>query len=130
MKNLNFSTYKYSKNKKTTYKLVFNNADTGDTQIDLPNTISLSNGCYVKSKSNIKPCYSLGGSKKHITSLYKFETSENDYFFGDIKKDKKKYLLIAKIFETGLDIYLFKNDNAIIEKYKSLEIVKNQNTIN
>jgi hypothetical protein len=69
----------------------------------------------------------LGGSKKHITSLYKFETSENDYFFGDILKDKKKYLLIAKIFETGLDIYLFKNDNAIIEKYKSLEIVKNQN---
>ncbi len=126
MNNLNFSTYKYSKNKKTTYKLVFNNADTGDILIDLPNTISLSNGCYVKSKSQIKPCYSLGGSKKHITSLYKFETSENDYFFGDILKNKIKYLLIAKINETDLDIYLFNNENAIKDKLKSLEIVKNE----
>lgn len=126
MENLNFSTYKYSKKTKTSYKLVSinDNAITGDTQIDLPNSICLTDYDYIKYKSNNKANYFISQGKKHISKLMKFDNA--DFFFGDILKDKIKYLLIAKINETDLDIYLFNNENAIKDKLKSLEIVKNE----
>jgi len=130
MENINFNSYKYSKNAKTTYKLSQNNDNDTDTdtvnEFNLPNTVTLSNGCYIKSKGFMKPCYAIGGSKKHITSLYKFETTENDFFFGDIKKDNHKFLVIAKISETTLDLFLFNNSNAYSNKFKCLEIIKMQ----
>lgn len=124
MQNEIFDTYKYTKKTKTSYKLVV--SDTGDTQTNLSNTLYLSNACYIKSKSNIKPCYSLGESKKHLTSLYQFYNNEIDYFYGDIKKENKRYLLIAKIIENDLIVYVFKNEYSITDKLKSLEIVKNE----
>ena len=127
MENLIFSTYKYSKKTKTTYKLVSinENAITGDTQTDLPNSITLTDSDYIIYKSKSKANYFISQGKTHISKLVRFD-NENYYYFGDILKNKIKYLLIAKINETDLELYLFNNENAIKDKLKSLEIVKNE----
>lgn len=125
MKNQYYDLYKYTKKTKTSFKLVV--SDTGDTQTDLPHTIILTDFNYLKNNKKNNASYFISQSKKHISKLTKFDNA--DYYFGDIlkdSKDKKKYLLIVKINETDLELHLFKNENAINEKLKSLEIVKNE----